>query len=434
MTNKQKVIILTGLPFRRQGNQSMLRFVNMFLDRGIGVIMFSAGADLNGENSIVNSGFSLHKVYSLSISYSLFLNSKILNLVKKKSPTINCFSKISSEDIIPPRGNYNLPNLLNKWFRYLLNIIDNIILFFYLLLSHKNTIKEIDAVIGYEVTYTLASRLLARIFKKNYINKFQGTVLKATNRDISQAKKYFPGDYYGINKSNLCLMVNDGTDGEYYAGIRGCQNIFFEPHGVYNYKHGGGESLLLKQLKKDKKFVIFNNASGSTWKRTDRIIRGLSKLKPEILDKIVLLTTYYAENKEKLKDFVKLKGLVKNVIFLNKLTPVECNYIIQNSDVVVMTNDLSNLGNPILESIYYQTPIISVDDGSLDEFIQNGINSFLIKLDKDFDVNMALAIQRMYEDRALYKKFKANLNFDKGVRELTIQQEREFKVIQEFLK
>jgi glycosyltransferase involved in cell wall biosynthesis len=190
--------------------------------------------------------------------------------------------------------------------------------------------------------------------EKNILINFQGTILKATNRKKSLAVKYFPHNYFSLNKSDLCLMVNDGTDGNYYAKQRGCDNIFFEPHGVLQYKHDDEKLEILELLKKTKKFILFNNASGSTWKRPDRIVRGLLKLDKDALNDIVLITTYYGPDREELIKYTKAKGLDKNVIFAEGLNNIQCNYILQNSDVVIMTNDISNLGNPILEAIFYK--------------------------------------------------------------------------------
>lgn len=433
-SNLQKtVIILTGLPFRKKGNQSLIRFVNMFLKKNIKVVMFSAGVDENGENAIEDSLFSFYKVRSLEISFTLLLNKLVIRVKKNKVRADNYFNQIKSEDIIPPYGSYNLSNMLNKWAKFIFDVIDNLVLILYLLIKHGRRIREAQIIVGYEDNYTIAAKAISVLFKKKYINKFQGTILKATNRNKLQAIKYFPHNYFTLNKSDLCLMVNDGTDGKYYAEEKGCKNIFFEPHGVLHYEHNNDYNNIVDKLRREGKFVLFNNASGSTWKRTDRIIRGLSQLDKDILENVVLVTTYYASNREELIDYTKQKGLENNVIFVEKIDPYESNYIIQKSDVVIMTNDFSNLGNPVLEAIYYKTPVISIDDGSLDGFVRNEFDGLLIKLDKDFDKNMAMAIGRLCKDRKFYNGLKNNMNSNSQVKELTEQQKREFNAIEKLL-
>jgi L-malate glycosyltransferase len=430
---EKRVVIFTGLPFRRQGNQSLIRFVNMFLDKGLLLTMFSAGNDERGENALEHDNFTLCKIKSFEISFSNFLNKIFGKFQKRTISTKNHFKNIKSYDVLPPYGSYTLANSFNKWFKYILTIIDNILMFFYILLFKNAIIRDCDLIIAYEINYSLCSKWFSKIYKKKYINKFQGTILKAIDRDKKKAIRYFPHNYYGINSSDLCLMVQDGTDGKYYAHERGCKNIFFEPHGVYEYKEDTMKEKNVRKLVNINKFILFNNASGSTWKRPDRIIRALLKVKKKVLDNIILYTTYHASDRDKLIAFVKDTGLEKKVIFLEKIDNYESNYILRNSDVLIMTNDFSNLGNPILEAIYYKIPIISINDGSLDGFLEDERDSFLIDLDKDFDINMAHAIERLYEDKGLYSRIKQNLNSNNQVRELSIQQEREFKVINTLL-
>ena len=428
------IIIFTGLPFRKQGNQSLIRFVNMFLSRDFEVIMYSAGHDTKGENVIDSPLFSLYKISSIGISFTILLNKVASKLKRRRSLVRNYFDQIKSEDIVPPYGNYNFTNLINKWMKYIFSLVDNMILFIYIILFHSAKIKKATVIVGYETAFTICSRWLSRVYKKKYINKYQGTILKATNRDKALALKYFPNNYFSVNKSDLCLMVQDGTDGKYYAELKGCKNIFLEPHGVFSYPHHRQYDSIINELKDRKKFILFNNASGSTWKRIDRIVRGLLKLDKDVLENTVLITTYHASNKIDLVNFVKSKGLETNVIFLEKIDSYESNYILQNAHVVIMTNDFSNLGNPLLEAIYYKIPIISIDDGSLDGFLSNNYDSLLIKLNDEFDTNMAKAIEKLYNDKELYNKLKSNMNRENQVKELSVQQDREFMVIKKLLE
>lgn len=425
----KKVVIITGLPFRKQGNQSLLRFVKMFLDREITVTMFSAGFDPNGEHVISSSRFSVKKIRSLEITLTLFLNRKFLKKKVENKKKENIFEKIKSETILPPYGKYSFFTLLNKWLKWSLVILDNILLFFLLNIKFSKVIKEADIIIGYEDNFTLCAKWISLFWRKKYINKFQGTILKATNRDKSLAVKYFPHNYFSLNKSDLCLMVNDGTDGNYYAKQRGCENIFFEPHGVFQYEHNEKKLEILRSLKKNRKFILFNNASGSTWKRPDRIIRALLRLDENVLENISLITTYYGPDRVELIEYTKAKGLDKNVVFAEKLDNIQCNYILQNSDVVIMTNDISNLGNPVLEAIFYKIPIVSINDESLDGFVTDKEDSLLINLDANFDKNIANAIETLYKDKGYYQNLKRNMNKNNQVKELSVQQAREFNHI-----
>ncbi|MFH1547238.1 MAG: glycosyltransferase [bacterium] len=428
-----KIVILTGLPFRKQGNQSLMRFVKMLLKHSIDITMFSAGSDTRGEKVIDSELFHLYKITSLEIEFTNFLNKVVLKISKKRVKSRNYFEQIKSEDVIPPYGSYSIGNMVNKWVKFLFYLFDNVALFFNILFFQSGRVKMACVIVGYEAGYTPCGRWIAKIFRKKYINKYQGTILVATNRNKSLALKYFPQNYFSINKADLCLMVQDGTDGKYYAEQKRNRNIFNEPHGVLEYEIPAKYGNVLDKLKDKGKFILFNNASGSTWKRVDRVVRGMMKLDKNILNKVVLLTTYHAANVDDLKEYVKKNSLQDNVIFLEGVDNTESNYLLQNSDVVVMTNDFSNLGNPILEAIYYKVPLISIDDGSLDGFVTNGKDALLISLDEKFDENMAKAIERYYKDKSFYNKVRKTLNKSGAVRDLQTQQLREFKVIEKIL-
>jgi L-malate glycosyltransferase len=101
---------------------------------------------------------------------------------------------------------------------------------------------------------------------------------------------------------------------------------------------------------------------------------------------------------------------------------------------LIMTNDVSNLGNPVLEAIFYKTPIISINDGSLDNFLTNDKDSVLINLDENFDLSLAKAISKLASDLKYYNKLKLNLARNRSVHSLNQQQKNEIKAIIDTIK
>lgn len=425
--NKQKeILLITALPFKRQGNQSLLRFVKMLTDNGNTVHMYTSGNDSNGENALGTDLLSVQRFFSIGTSY--FSRVKIGKVKQTKS---NYYKVLKSEDILLPFGNESIKTLLSKWVLYLLTLIDNVIFLSYFYLKEKETKNKYECVLGYECGYTLSARILSKLLKVPYINKFQGTVLKASNRNSATILKYFPSAYFGINASDLCLMVDDGTDGEYYAKVRGCKNIYFQNHGVNDKEYENVLKTNLYSLKEfEGKFILFNNASTSKWKRTDRTIRPLKLLDKSVLDKVILITTYSAPDKEALKSWVDSIGLSNNVFFLEGADHLVSNYLIQKCHLLTMTNDMSNLGNPVLEAIFYGTPILSINHNSFGSRVQNGKNAILIDLDSDFDKNYANAVTRCIEDGSYYNSLKKAAMENHSVQTLKDQQIKEMDIIE----
>lgn len=433
----ENILIITDLPFRKQGNQSLVRFCRMFLNKGYQVTIYTTGKDDLGTLKIEDEAFILRVIPSLQSIPKLIgglfrrnSQSKELQNNTRLNVENNHFSTMKSYDILPPFGQHNFKVMLKKWISFLVSYLDNIFFLVYASLFYAKEIRNSDVIVGYEYGKAIAAKFLCIIFRKKYINKYQGTVLKAVSRNLTEAKKYYPHIFYGLTKSDLCIMVNDGTDGKFYAEKKGCKKIYFEPHGIgiadYEVNTVAPEII----VDNSNKFILFNNASRSRWKRVDRVIRALALIPENSRNDILLITSYHADDKDLLIDYTMTLGLEKNVIFLEGLDHIQSNAFIKFSDVVVMTNEMSNLGNPALEAVYYGTPVITLDDGSMDGFLQNGIDSHLITIDETMDQKMANAIELLSKDKAHYDMLKSNIDKSKKVFSLQHQQNKEIKEIE----
>ncbi|MCG9729309.1 glycosyltransferase, partial [Shewanella sp. Isolate13] len=411
----KSISIVTHLPFRQKGNQSLLRFVNMFLARGVRVDLFTSGYDVNGQNVIENDLFTLHQL-SEGVIQS-----------KQSSEVHTNYSKISSEDIFMPYVNGSFFGFFRKNLSFLVNLYYQTRLKSRIINDFDCVIKNSDVIIGYEANMAFLAKSLAVKYNKRYINKYQGTILAVAKRSLVKAIMYYPTLFWGINSSDLCLMVDDGTDGEYWANKRGNKKVRFRPHGVGVEDY----SEFIDAENRSLKFTIFNNASGSTWKRPDRIIRALAVLNKEDLKRINLLTTYSGPDVYDLKKYINELGLDKNVEFLHNLDHVDCNNKIRSSSLVVMTNDLSNLGNPILEAIYFDKPFITLDDGSVNRICKTHEGGEYVKIGSEMDVELAKLISRYINDDEFYALKSRQLKDNTNVRKLEEEQSDEFNWILE---
>lgn len=431
------VIIITALPFRIQGNQSLLRFTRMFLNNGYKVILFTTGNDDRGEITEKHPNLTFVNVPKFSSLKKLipFLTKKKVS--KRKEPTENTgnhFEDMNSFDILPPFGSHSTKTIVKKWIGFGVALLNNFFGILYIVIRFPKSLKGAKAIVGYETGMAISAKMLSIIFNTKYINKYQGTVLEATKRNLTTAKKYYPSVYYGTNRSDLCIMVNDDTDGEYYARAAGCENVYLTTHGVGidDYKNNAAAPDLIAQHRD--KFILFNNATGSRWKRPDRILRALACLPKESLKNILVITTYFADDKDKLIEYCNKLGLSANVIFLEKINHIQSNALIQYSDALIMTNDISNLGNPTIEALYYGTPVISLDERTLSEFVRDGVDGYLIKINENMDEEIATAINKMSTDKVLYNEMKKNIQSNKPVFSLGQQQEKEFQRITEIIE
>lgn len=433
--NNKKILILTALPFRKYGNQSLYRFVLMLINNNNKVTVLSSGSDKAGEQALENINMDLLRFLSFSNASIYFIGLLYKTFIRKNKFLVDdqinesCyFSKINSFEVFPPYGVHNTKKMLVSWLRFIFLLLENLLLFVYLVMFKPKTIIKADVIISYEVSYAFCSKLIAAFFCKKYINKYQGTILKSCGQNIKDCILFYPTNYFGINKSDLCIMVNDGTDGDWYCRKRGLINIFFEPHGVMFYDSSSIKEEKFKEID-FKKFVIYNNASAAKWKRPDRVFRFLNLLNKEVLKKIIVVTTYNGYGLSDLKELCKKMNLTENIVFLNNLNQAECNYVLKNSKILLMTNDMSNLGNPVLEAIFYNIPIISIDDNSLFNVLKEEEGAVLITLNENFDKNLATTIEKLVLDYKFYQEKKNQILNNHNVHSLEFQQQKEYKEI-----
>ncbi|HDM8128352.1 TPA: glycosyltransferase [Vibrio harveyi] len=412
-----KVTIITHLPFRKMGNQSLKRFVEMFLNNRCKVVLITDGQDPLGENSIDHENL---EVISLEVGH----NNKS-NKSGKEKLNASLLDMKSHQILLPYIDNNPFFGVFKKQIEFLYNIYKQFHIYKNINGKYSHLINDSSLIIGYEASRSFVAKKLARDLKVPYINKYQGTVLRVCGKNILKAILYYPKLFFGINKSDLCLMVNDGTDGEFWAKLRGNNNIRFRPHGVSedDYRQVNLMSKVSERL------IIFNNASSADWKRTDRILRALSKLSDSERKEIRFVTTFFGPSLGFLKNYVEENGLNECVEFVSDCDHIKSNEYIRNSSLLIMTNDMSNLGNPILESIYYNIPFITINDGSLAGICEPEQGGMFVDISPSFDEDLASLIRNLVKDRGILELKSNQLKDNTNVRSLIVEQRDEYEKI-----
>ena len=348
----RKILVISALPFRIRGNQSLFRFISMLLEHGCDVFFFQGGKDECGEHDFKHANLKKNSIITIRDFLHGVITRILSTFTKQKvsvEPVRNKFLDINSEDDLPPFGRHTPLTMVNKWLYFIFNYLDNVIAFFYLVLFKLNSIWQADLIVGYECNYAFCARWLSLLFRKPLVTKYQGVTLHATKRNLRLAKLYYPLNYFGIVKSDLCIMVDDGTDGAFYAKARGCGSIHFAAHGVKedDYRRNSDELNDLRS-RYPGKLILANVASGSSWKRVDRLVRALSKLPSDVRRRVVVFSTYYGPDRLALEEFVCLSDVRDCFEFVDDYDQVACNRMIRTSDYLEICNDLSNQGNPVL--------------------------------------------------------------------------------------
>lgn len=273
--------------------------------------------------------------------------------------------------------------------------------------------KKIDVVYGYEIHGVLAVNLLKFLgFLKNVktISRFQGTFysyyyyrmfLKMFLNFEHYLALYLPSD--------LCIMTNDGTQGDkLLAAIKSknLKNFKFWINGVDEQKLPEDDiKQLKKQLNVDSCEVIFVTICRlELWKRVDRGIRAVAVLRNKFgVDNFKYFVVGDGSQKEQLKKLVYQLGLENNVIFTGAVNNKDVKIYLNIADIFISTYDVSNVGNPLLEAIRANKIIFTLNNGDTAQWITHRVNGFIYDVEDDDKLafKMASDIFNLLRDNSL---------------------------------
>lgn len=254
-------------------------------------------------------------------------------------------------------------------------------------IGYKISRKEkIDFFYGYEVQGIPVSKVLAKIFKKPIISRFQGTKLSAHLKKKFWKIKYWDEIFAMKIPTDLLIMANDGTMGDKVLRKINAKTkkVKFWLNGVDKniYIPNFDKNKFKKELKiEENKKILLAVSRLERWKRVDRIIKAMPKVK-KAYPEIKLLIIGDGKEKENLEKLAKELKVDSEIRFLGALPHDELKKYYNLADIFISTYDISNVGNPLLEALSCGRCIITLDIGDTNKFIYNEENGILVKLNK----------------------------------------------------
>ncbi len=398
--NKYKVLIVSGAPFLRAGNQSFKRTVDGLISRGLEVDLWLVGNYDNMPILQLSDGDKFKiKIFSLKFMH---IFSKILDNIKLK-----LIQKVNRKDLKILLGIYVNNNLKyapqkvvefrndsNQWFKGILSLlIYGLQILLYTFYNYENLKKNIDIIWGYERTGVIIGYTISKILRKPLISSFQGTVLYYYLTKYGKLNTFLklPIDFIALRlKSDLKIMTNDGTRGDKVIRILGDNKtpVLHVPNGIdYNIlvKKIYGSHRLNKAFLglRDNEILAITAYRLDRWKRVDRSIYLLSSLLKVGLSNIHLYIIGDGPEKLYLQGLAESLGVVENVKFLGAINYEETLDYIMISDVIFSFCDHSNLTNTVQDALFLNKWIFVLDDGSIDELGSYFDLTRVIKISRD---------------------------------------------------
>ena len=413
----KKIFLISGLiDLQTAGNQTFKNTVYYLARAGFEVTIFSFLPNdypglLQPENAFGNLEKHIY-FYRLPHIFSIFfkLGKRAKDLFKKEK---NTFIERIPDVYFNPDKVINYFEDLKIFAQFIYFLFWIFYIFFETTRVLFFSLKEKpDLFYGYEIYGAPVASIIGKIFQKPVITRFQGTALNIKRKT---QWKYFPHHVFGLkSKVDAIIMGNDGTRGKEVL-----LNLGIPENKIYFWINGLDLNDLVVQPEKVKelkqkynlsdKKVILCVSKLKLWKRIDRQIFTVYKLKKDYqMQNFVLLIVGDGHEMKNLKNLVKKYGIENEVKFIGAIPHREVANYFQLADLFLITNDVSNLSNQLLEALYIGVPVVTLNDGSTKEILRNNYNAILVSMDKISD-ELPKAVYQILTNKELSQKLRENV-------------------------
>lgn len=274
---------------------------------------------------------------------------------------------------------------------------------------------KVDVVYGYEMQGVLAMnvlRLLRLTQDAKKISRFQGVFYIKEMLNAKQYRRIF----FNIDtflalwlSSQLCIMTNDGTQGDKILTKIKSRNLSALKFWVNGVDRHTPETEQVQQIKHALQLAeepIFISVSRLVpCKGVDKTIKTLSILKnSHNIKKFKCLILGEGQERKNLEDLAKHLGLSENILFMGSVSNSVVKNYLECADYFISTYDSSNVGNPLLEAISANKIIFTLNNGDTGDWISSGINGFIYDIDDTLLTAMAKDMFNVIQDNKLRAK------------------------------
>ena len=169
------------------------------------------------------------------------------------------------------------------------------------------------------------------------------------------------------------------------------------------------------------------------WKRVERAIKVLAEVKKSY-SKCKLVVVGDGVSRARLEQYAKELAVEDSVVFRGAISHDEVYNYMYSCDVFLSLYDLSNVGNPLFESLYLGCCDVVLDGGDTRLFVEDGVNGIVINKEQINKLpELVLELLENPEKRNVLKKNAAK-RAQKELYSWNTRMEMEYDAIQELLK
>ncbi|HYM16383.1 MAG TPA: glycosyltransferase family 4 protein [Dehalococcoidia bacterium] len=228
-----------------------------------------------------------------------------------------------------------------------------------------------DVLYAYEVHGVLAARLLRRRgVRLPLVARFQGTVMHPALTDTLLYYRRYEEALALKTRADLYVMTDDGTQGDQVLARLNPSSA-----GRVKFWRNGLDLDRLRPPSGDERaearrdlslpgdaFVMITASRLATWKRVDRAVRAMPKVRawaPHAL----LVVVGDGEERARLEALARELRVADAMRFVGAVSQPDVRRYMHAADCFLAVADLSNVGNPLLEAMACGMCIVAVDAG-----------------------------------------------------------------------
>lgn len=315
----------------------------------------------------------------------------------------------------------------------------------------KRVVKDIvskygrpDIIYSVGTDMALATSEFARVHNIFHISRFLGTYLggiiddKKKKRITAYVRGYYP-EIKGFKKyTDLTVIDDDGTLGDkVYRKLKlNEDNLIFYRDGI-NIAFNKISDCQRKKIIEahhlsDKKLVFLLASRIADWKRLDRLISCVSRLPDEYREKIKVIILGDGPMLPEIKKLAAEKDVLNVMDFVGMVSSDTVFDYLQLTDFFISFQDVTNVGNNVLQAVSACVPLMVTDTGNTIDFIGNNKIGYIFTTNGIED-QFSKAVKEVIEKPEIIIKMRHNMN-DFKTKTLWSWEERmvkEIKIVKE---
>lgn len=251
--------------------------------------------------------------------------------------------------------------------------------------------RKQNLIYAYEIHGVLAAQLLGKWLGLPVMTRFQGTIVKPLMKNWIWRLRHWEHWLALRTRADLVIMANDGTQGDEVLHCLGIprDTIRFWVNGV-NVQPNKPSQNEIDEIRRSLGYapdvqILVTVSRLVSWKRLDRIITAMPAIVKQ-RPKTRLLVVGDGDGRTDYEKLARDLRVEEYITFTGAVSHSVVAKYMSLADIFVSLYDLSNVGNPLLESMSLGNCIVTLNNGGTSSIINHDVNGVLLDPEELFSL------------------------------------------------